>query len=115
MKLKKIFITIAVLAIAAVSIAPGAAAQRESTVRGDANGDKIVNIFDVTTIQRHVAEMNTLSGKQYTLAADVNGDKKITIDDATALQYFLAEYENVNNVEGLIYFDPYELPFIPNI
>lgn len=59
---------------------------------GDANGDGFVNVNDVTTIQRCVAELESLEG--ITLyAADVNQDGVTTIDDATVLQQFLAEYE----------------------
>ncbi len=111
--MKKIASIAAALVILGCSVLPCAAAQ-ETTLRGDADGNGIVNIFDVTAIQRHVADMEPLIPKKMTLAADVNNDGKITIEDATLLQEYLAEYENVHHVEGLIYFDQYELPFIPN-
>lgn len=59
---------------------------------GDANGDGSINVKDVTAIQRHVAEIEMLSGTALT-AADSNGDGMISIDDATALQMYLAEME----------------------
>ena len=59
---------------------------------GDADGDGVVNINDVTAIQRHVAEFEALEDLQ-AKAADVNGDGSITIEDATILQQYLAEYE----------------------
>ena len=63
-------------------------------VKGDCNGDGKVNIGDVTAIQRHLAEIEPLTG-DFLAAADVNGDGTVTIDDATAIQSYLAEFENV--------------------
>ena len=59
---------------------------------GDVNGDKVVNINDVTAIQSHLAEMNKLEGI-FLKAADVNQNGDVKNDDATALQMYLAEYE----------------------
>ena len=59
---------------------------------GDANGDGVVDISDVTSIQMHVAELKVLEGDQLT-AADVNLDGSVAIDDASILQVFLAETE----------------------
>ena len=59
---------------------------------GDANGDGVVDISDVTAIQMHVAELKVLEGDQLT-AADVNLDGSVAIDDASILQVFLAETE----------------------
>ena len=59
---------------------------------GDTDGDGHVNINDVTQIQRHLAELETLEGI-YLYAADANRDGVLDISDATAIQMFLAEYE----------------------
>lgn len=59
---------------------------------GDANTDGIVNINDVTTIQRHLAELERLKGTNL-LAADANQDGMADIADATVIQMYLAEYE----------------------
>ena len=59
---------------------------------GDANGDGSVNINDVTMIQRHLAELETLEGI-YLHAADANQDGTVDIADATTLQMYLAEYD----------------------
>ena len=59
---------------------------------GDANGDDNININDVTTIQRYLAELETLEGI-YLHAADANQDGTVDIADATAIQMYLAEYE----------------------
>ncbi|MEE0957674.1 MAG: leucine-rich repeat protein [Ruminococcus sp.] len=57
--------------------------------KGDVNLDGIVNINDVTTVQKYVARMLTLSEKQLS-AADVTGDGNVDISDATAVQRYLA-------------------------
>ena len=59
---------------------------------GDASGDGIVNINDVTVIQRYLAELETLEGI-YLHAADANQDGTVDIADATIIQMYLAEYE----------------------
>ena len=59
---------------------------------GDASGDGIVNINDVTVIQRYLAELETLDGV-YLHAADANQDGTVDIADATIIQMYLAEYE----------------------
>lgn len=64
----------------------------DEVMLGDANGDGIVNINDVTAIQRHLAELEALSEWQ-TKAADVNRDHTLLIEDATTLQMHIAEYD----------------------
>ena len=59
---------------------------------GDANGDGSVNINDVTQIQRHLAELESLEGI-YLHAADANQDGTLDISDATTLQMYLAKYD----------------------
>ena len=59
---------------------------------GDTDGDGSVNINDVTAIQRHLAELETLEGI-YLHAADANQDGTVDIADATIIQMYLAEYE----------------------
>ncbi len=60
-------------------------------VKGDANGDGVVDVRDVTAVQRHIAEYEPLNGA-YFAAADVDGDENVTIADATLIQQFAAEY-----------------------
>ena len=57
---------------------------------GDVNGDGTVNINDATDIQRHLAELTTLTDSELA-AADTNGDGKVNINDATHLQRYLAD------------------------
>ena len=63
----------------------------EPTLLGDADLDGIVNINDVTEIQRHLAEYITLS-KTAQANADYNRDGIINIEDCTQIQQMLAEY-----------------------
>ena len=60
-------------------------------IKGDANGDGIVNISDVTEIQRLLAKAKTDPDGMITLRANVTGGK-MNIDDATAIQRYIAGY-----------------------
>ena len=64
----------------------------DNVLLGDANGDGSVNINDVTQIQRHLAELESLEGI-YLHAADANQDGTLDISDATTLQMYLAKYD----------------------
>lgn len=61
---------------------------------GDADGDGIINIRDVTAIQRHLAELEPFNEEQLAFT-DTNGDGVVDIADATHLQMYLAEYDVV--------------------
>ena len=63
----------------------------ETILIGDANLDGVIIIKDVTAIQRHCAEFESLTGNA-AIAADVDGDGSITIADATCVQLYLAEF-----------------------
>lgn len=54
--------------------------------------DGIVDVRDVTAIQRHLADLEIIP-EQFLILADSNGDGYIDIDDATCLQMYLAEYD----------------------
>ena len=130
MKSLKILTVICAAAVsfAAVSIGAGAVNTETNYLRGDANGDGFVTIYDVTALQRHLAKLELLSENNLT-AADIDGNG-LNITDATNIQRYLAEYENVYNVGEWInigatepttqpsthWFKPgnNELPFIPN-
>lgn len=57
---------------------------------GDANTDKLVDIMDVTSIQRHLAKIVTLSEKQQALG-DTDRNGFLDILDATKIQKYLAK------------------------
>lgn len=65
----------------------------DNYVKGDADGNDYVSISDVTAIQRHIAEFETLDELRL-LAADVTLDGVVDINDATYIQRYLAEYED---------------------
>lgn len=61
---------------------------------GDTDLDGHITISDVTSIQRHLAEMHIFTDEQLALA-DTNGDGEININDATHLQKYLAEFDEI--------------------
>lgn len=65
---------------------------------GDVNEDSKVNVRDATAIQKHLANIITLSSVGVALA-DANGDGKLNIKDATEVQKFIAGL-TINNVIG---------------
>ncbi len=58
---------------------------------GDVNLDGKINVLDVTAIQRHLAEVEPLTGDAL-LAADTNGDGQVTVEDVTYLARYIAEF-----------------------
>ncbi|MBQ4105167.1 MAG: dockerin type I repeat-containing protein [Clostridia bacterium] len=58
-------------------------------ILGDANEDGTVNIKDATAIQKHIANLITLSEKGLKLA-DADGNTNVNIKDATAIQKHIA-------------------------
>ena len=126
MKSLKILTVICAAAIsfAAVSIGAGAVNTETNYLRGDANGDGFVTIYDVTALQRHLADLEHLSSANLQ-AADVDGNG-LDITDATKIQRFLAEFENLYHIgewasvettqPATYWIKPgdNELPFIPN-
>ena len=61
----------------------------ESGLSGDADGDRQVNIKDATAIQKHIANLETLT-EEGCILADVDGSEDVNIKDATAIQKFIA-------------------------
>ena len=63
-------------------------------VKGDANFDGVVNIRDITAIQRAVSDFQALS-PQAISNIDMTHNSKADIDDATYIQRYLAEFSVV--------------------
>ena len=61
---------------------------------GDTNNDGTIDIRDITAIQRHVSDIQTMRRGRLALA-DTNGDGNVDINDATHLQTYLAEFKNI--------------------
>lgn len=57
---------------------------------GDVDGDGDITIMDVTMIQRHIAQLITISEDEL-ICADTDKDGNITIMDATIIQRFIAQ------------------------
>ena len=114
----------AAICILAVSVTANAVNTETKYLRGDANGEGIVSISDVTAIQRHLADLEHLSSANLQ-AADVDGNG-LDITDATKIQRYLAEFEdsyhigewvNGENAQPTTYWikpGNNELPFIQN-
>lgn len=114
----------ATICTSAVGIAANAVNTDTNYLRGDADGDGVVTISDVTAIQRHLADLEHLSSANLQ-AADVDGNG-LDITDATKIQRFLAEFENLYHIgewasvettqPATYWIKPgdNELPFIPN-
>ena len=58
---------------------------------GDTNLDGKVDIRDITAIQRHIAELETITDEK-ALVADTNLDGELDISDATWGQMYIAKY-----------------------
>ena len=63
---------------------------------GDADGNKTINISDVTAVQKYLAD-NPVPKSFNAFAADANQDNVISIEDATLIQLYLAGIERENN------------------
>ena len=61
-----------------------------SYILGDVNGDGFVTVYDATLVQKHAAEITTLTGDALA-AADTNKDGVVTVADATLIQKYTAE------------------------
>ncbi|MCH5297221.1 MAG: leucine-rich repeat protein [Ruminococcus sp.] len=57
---------------------------------GDVDLDGEITIYDVTTLQKYLADITTLTSEQLSVC-DVNKDGSIGIDDATTIQKYLAD------------------------
>ena len=66
---------------------------------GDADGNKTVNISDVTAVQKYLADVAVPENFD-SFAADADQNNVINIDDATLIQLYLAGIERKNNSCG---------------
>lgn len=76
------------------------AAEETKIVLGDVNNDGIINMDDVTDIQRYVAGLIDFTDNQLKAANVYDKDDAITINDVTELQRYLAGYKDVNENIG---------------
>ena len=104
------------------SVSAEETAKPDSYLFGDANFDSYVTIYDVTRLQRYLAEYNIeeapVYGGRYTkdgslmtteaiieYACDVNNDGHADIQDATLIQKHVAEFELLDANLGKIAFE----------
>lgn len=87
----------AVICLSAVLGAAFPASADEGYIRGDANGDGIVSIKDVTAVQRVVAELEPDATGMVAKRGNVAG-KRLNITDATLIQRYLAEFDNTYHI-----------------
>ena len=73
-------------------------------IKGDADGNGVVNIRDVTAIQRAIAELQPATDDML-VRSKVRGEPELSIADATAIQMYLAEYDNPFSVGEKVYYD----------
>ena len=64
-----------------------------NAVYGEVNGDGDITIVDATLVQKHVAQLETLSADKQILA-DVNGDNTISVVDATLIQKYVVQLKD---------------------
>lgn len=64
-----------------------------NAVYGEVNGDGDITIVDATLVQKHVAQLETLSADKQILA-DVNGDNTISVVDATLIQKYIVQLKD---------------------
>lgn len=80
--------------------APTQAPTQAPVKYGDVDDDGEVTIFDVTDIQRYLADMLNLSDDAL-VRARVNGEEELTIFDATTIQRYLADMISVFPAEEM--------------
>ena len=127
-KLIALLLSVAVTAASVAVVSLSASAAQRTYLRGDANGDGVIDIGDATTIQMVLAELLDDTDGTITLRGDLTGDG-LDISDATQIQMYSADYENIYHIGEEVAYpepttvqqdttqkptrDPYELPFIP--
>lgn len=64
-----------------------------NAVYGEVNGDGDITVVDATLVQKHVAQLETLSADKQILA-DVNEDNTISVVDATLIQKYIVQLKD---------------------
>lgn len=95
MKIKRAIRILAVLATGSLLLSsmPVNAAIKPNLLIGDANRNGIIDIGDVTAIQRYLAEQTTFDKKTAVMAKTDFTHENLTIEDISPLQQHLAEFD----------------------
>ncbi len=102
---KLLAVLITAILLLSVAIIPSSAAL-PPLIFGDVIGYDGVDVTDATAVQRHVANIDSLSDTAL-YAADVNGDEKVSVIDATYIQQKVADLIDVFPVGHECYIDLY--------
>ena len=109
--IKSVCIT-TICAIAISTFMFSVSAEQKKYIRGDADGDGYVEIYDVTLIQRVIAGIQPDPDGMITRRGDVNKNG-LDVNDAKNIQKYLAQFNNVLGIGKTVTDgDEYELPFI---
>ena len=81
-------------------------------IKGDTDGNGVINIRDATTVQRILAEYE-VPIDDVIERANVTGGDTLTVNDATEIQKYLAEYDNPYSVGKSIFTDTAESTPLP--
>ena len=114
-KIISVILTVALLTsgIAMYNTSVSAAETNTKKVLGDVNNDNVINVNDVTGIQKFIADMIDLTDNQK-FVADTDGDNQLSIHDATEIQKYVVNYTTVNkNIGKTWHDDEYETITIP--
>lgn len=94
-------LTLTTTAFITNTVTASAAEETETKIiLGDVNNDDIINMDDVTDIQRYVAGLIDFTDNQLKAANVYDKDDTITINDVTELQRYLAGYKDANENIG---------------
>lgn len=121
-------LTCAAVMLTVIPAASAASEAADSYLIGDADGNGVIDINDVTTIQRLLAQLIDDPDGMIAKRSQLTGDE-LDISSATEIQRFLGGYENTYHIGETVELqqpateaettkpvptrDPYELPFIP--
>ena len=108
--MKRIAILICILCLMpALGMIPAANAAQQTYTVGDADGNGIIDVRDVTLIQRILAELVSDEAGTISQRGDVDEDG-LNIDDATQIQRYITGYRDSNRIGMQINPEPAQQP-----
>lgn len=90
---RKIFIIMLALMLAVFLSLISSFSAASKLVRGDADGNRKVEIVDAVVIQRVLAEMRADYDGSICIRADVDGSGELEVTDATWIQRYIADMD----------------------
>ena len=92
-----LMLTLMVIMCPTGSVLSAHGADQSFYIKGDVDGNGVVNISDATLIQKILAQIVTPTDDMLR-RAKVTGKNDLTIDDATAVQKYVSKYKNVYSI-----------------